>query len=189
MKSFKILLVGDSGVGKTSFVNALCVKKFEPRYISTVGVSVQPVTLKIMNGENINLNIWDCAGQENLCGFKEAYYIDADACIIMTDKVYGEKSVTYWSKKVNCCVNNIPIMVCRNKSDIDSTPTLSTIYSIVAFDISVKNNKNFDKPLNYLVNTLMNKHDLIVSKTIKRTGIDKNEDENENEDDDDEDED
>ena len=60
---FKILLIGDSGVGKTCLMFRFSDQKFQESYISTIGVDFKMKTLEV-DGKKIRLQIWDTAGQE-----------------------------------------------------------------------------------------------------------------------------
>ena len=69
---FKLVMVGDGGVGKTTFVKRHLTGEFEKRYIATQGVEVTSITFYTTRGA-IKFNIWDTAGQEKLGGLREGY--------------------------------------------------------------------------------------------------------------------
>merc|ERR1712153_211144 len=62
---FKLVLVGDGGVGKTTFVKRHLTGEFEKKYIATLGVEVHPMPFFTSKGQ-IKFNVWDTAGQESL---------------------------------------------------------------------------------------------------------------------------
>jgi GTP-binding nuclear protein Ran len=70
--TFKLVLVGDGGVGKTTFVKRHLTGEFEKKYIATRGVNVNPIIFYTNHGP-IQFNIWDTAGQEKLGGLREGY--------------------------------------------------------------------------------------------------------------------
>lgn len=72
MPEFKLVFVGDGGVGKTTFVKRHITGEFERRYIATVGVEVHPMTFHTNHGP-ICFNVWDTAGQEKLSGLRDGY--------------------------------------------------------------------------------------------------------------------
>jgi len=69
---FKLVIVGDGGVGKTTFVKRHLTGEFERRYIATVGVEVRPMLFHTNHGP-IKFNVWDTAGQEKLSGLRDGY--------------------------------------------------------------------------------------------------------------------
>lgn len=70
---FKVVLVGDAGVGKTCLVRALTEQNFDERYKATIGVEIVPFE-QILENKRFIFNIWDVAGQENLGGVRDGYY-------------------------------------------------------------------------------------------------------------------
>lgn len=90
---FKILLIGDSGVGKSSLVGQYAEKTFSPSFISTIGVDFQVVT-KRFRDKLVKLQIWDTAGQERFRAITSSYYRGAHAVVIVTDV---EDSESLWS--------------------------------------------------------------------------------------------
>ena len=69
---FKLVLVGDGGVGKTTFVKRHLTGEFEKKYIATLGVEVHPMGFHTNHGL-IKFNVWDTAGQEKLGGLRDGY--------------------------------------------------------------------------------------------------------------------
>ena len=57
-KSFKLIIIGDSGVGKTSLIKKYTKNKFSPSYLTTIGVEFESKEM-VINGEKIQLQIWD----------------------------------------------------------------------------------------------------------------------------------
>lgn len=80
----KLILVGDGGVGKTTFVKRHRTGEFEKKYEATVGVVVHPLPFYTSVGPVI-FNCWDTAGQEKFGGLRDGYYIGGDSAIIMFD--------------------------------------------------------------------------------------------------------
>ena len=69
---YKLVLVGDGGVGKTTFVKRHLTGEFEKKYIATLGVEVHPMTFYTTSGK-IRFMVWDTAGQEKLSGLRDGY--------------------------------------------------------------------------------------------------------------------
>ena len=81
---FKILLVGDSGVGKTSLIRRFAKGYFSCTVGSTIGVDICVKSLEI-DGENVKLQCWDTAGMETFKSLTQSYYGQADAVILVYD--------------------------------------------------------------------------------------------------------
>lgn len=64
---FKLILVGDGGTGKTTFVKRHLTGEFERKYVATLGVDVHPLTFTTTHGPII-FDVWDTAGQEKFGG-------------------------------------------------------------------------------------------------------------------------
>ena len=68
----KCILIGDGGVGKTTYVKRMVSGEFEKKYVATLGVVVYPLKFTTNMGE-IQFNVWDTAGQEKLGGLRDGY--------------------------------------------------------------------------------------------------------------------
>ena len=77
---FKLVLVGDGGVGKTTFVKRHLTGEFEKKYVATLGVEVHPLPFHTNRGQ-IVFNVWDTAGQEKFGGLRDGYYIQGEFII------------------------------------------------------------------------------------------------------------
>jgi GTP-binding nuclear protein Ran len=71
---FKLILVGDGGVGKTTFVKRHRTGEFDKKYVATMGVEVHPLPFYTNLGSVI-FSCWDTAGQEKFGGLRDGYYI------------------------------------------------------------------------------------------------------------------
>lgn len=176
-RCFKILVVGDGGVGKTAFIRRHRTGVFESNYLATTGVEVSPLLFYTSAGKT-TFNVWDLAGQVKFGGPRDEYYIGAHAAIVMFD-VTGKctyKSVATWVADIRRVVGDIPIVLCGNKVDCRDrkvTPSDITIHrmlNIQYYDISAKSNYNFEKPFLYLLRRLIGDSNLqLVSNLINST--------------------
>lgn len=160
---FKLLLVGDGGTGKTTFVKRHLTGEFEKRYIATVGVDVHPLTFHTNRGK-ICFNCWDTAGQEKFGGLRDGYYIQGNAAIIMFDVTSRQtyKNVPNWYRDIVRVCDEIPIVLVGNKVDcVDRQVKAKMITfhrkkALQYYDISAKSNYNFEKPFLWLAKRLAN---------------------------------
>ncbi len=74
MPTFKLVLVGDGGIGKTTFVKRHITGEFEKKYVATLGVEVHPIVFHTNRGP-VRFNVWDTAGQEKFGGLRDGYYV------------------------------------------------------------------------------------------------------------------
>lgn len=99
---FKLVLIGDSGVGKSCLLLRFADDAFTESYISTIGVDFRFRTVKLEN-KTVKLQIWDTAGQERFRTITSAYYRGADGIIMVYDVTSDESflHVNDWLKEVN----------------------------------------------------------------------------------------
>jgi len=153
LHQFKLILVGDGGTGKTTFVRRHKTGEFERKYIPTIGVEVNPLKFYTTHGEII-FNVWDTAGQEKFGGLRDGYYIQGQCAIIMFDVTAREtyKNVPNWYKDLTRVCEGIPIVLCGNKVDIKDRkvrPGQVVFHrkkNLNYYDISAKSNYNYEKP-------------------------------------------
>ena len=81
---FKIVIIGDSNVGKSCLLIRFADDCFTENYITTIGVDFRFRTLKVAK-KNVKLQIWDTAGQERYRTITNAYYRGSDAIILVAD--------------------------------------------------------------------------------------------------------
>jgi len=120
---FKVVIVGDTGVGKSSLLLRFADNAFTESYISTIGVDFRFRRLDV-NGRAVKLQIWDTAGQERFRAITSAYYRGADGVIIVYDtgnRRTLEQSVN-WLRDVqavgrNTTDNHLPVILIGNKID------------------------------------------------------------------------
>ncbi|MBN3303332.1 RAB7L protein, partial [Amia calva] len=82
---FKVLVIGDVLVGKTSFVQRYVNDRFSKHYKSTMGVDFALKVVQHSDTETVRLQLWDIAGQERFTSMTRLYYREAAGCIIMFD--------------------------------------------------------------------------------------------------------
>lgn len=99
---FKILLIGDSGVGKSCLLMRYADDAYTSNYISTIGVDFKIRTVKADDGSVIKLQIWDTAGQERFRTITTSYYRGAQGLIVVFDVTNRSsfENVSFWLKEV-----------------------------------------------------------------------------------------
>ncbi|KAL9654188.1 hypothetical protein ABK040_000770 [Willaertia magna] len=125
---FKVLLLGDSGVGKSSILSMFCDDKFNFTHISTVGVDFKTVHLTIQD-KQIQLQIWDTAGQERYRSIITAYYRGAHGIFLIFDLTKREtfENIRRWLTDVSKHAHqSVKTILIGNKKDLDHIRTVST---------------------------------------------------------------
>lgn len=162
MPSFKCVLIGDGGCGKTTFVKRHMTGEFEKRYVATLGVEVHPLVFHTNRGP-LRFNVWDTAGQEKFGGLRDGYYVQGQCAIIMFDVTsrVTYKNVPDWHRDLVRVCDRLPIVLCGNKVDVKDRkikPRNITFHrkkNLQYYDISAKSNYNFEKPFLWLARKLV----------------------------------
>ena len=147
---FKVILIGNSGVGKTCMLSRYIDKVFDSNFLMTIGVDFKVKKLEL-NCKSIKLQIWDTAGQERFRTINCAYYRGANGIILVYD-VSNRKSfedIRDWLEELdnNCSKETVRILV-GNKSDvefrsvsIEEAENFAEKYGMSYIETSAKNNK------------------------------------------------
>ena len=127
MLTFKIIIIGNSGVGKTSITTSAVKNVFINDYKSTIGMEIFSLYLKV-NDKPIKLQIWDTCGQEIYRSLIKNFYRNSSLAIIVysIDKKNSFKDINLWIKEIR--VNSSPdikIVLIGNKSDLDKDRQVS----------------------------------------------------------------
>lgn len=126
--NLKIVLVGDSGVGKSNILSRYCNDKFIKEGQATIGVELENKFFKI-NNDYVNVSIWDTAGQERFKSITTAYYRGSQGIIIVFDltKFDTFEHVKDWFSEVKKSANsNIQCLLIGNKSDLAELRKVTT---------------------------------------------------------------
>uniref|UniRef100_A0A3B3QPU6 Ras-related protein Rab-21 n=2 Tax=Paramormyrops kingsleyae TaxID=1676925 RepID=A0A3B3QPU6_9TELE len=125
--SFKVVLLGEGCVGKTSLVLRYCENKFNDKHITTLQASFLTKKLNI-GGKRVNLAIWDTAGQERFHALGPIYYRDSNGAILVYD-ITDEDSfqkVKNWVKELRKMLGNeISLCIVGNKIDLEKERNVS----------------------------------------------------------------
>ncbi|XP_065212362.1 ras-related protein Rab-13 [Planococcus citri] len=155
--TYKILVLGDSNVGKTCLVHRYCDDAYYDTYISTVGVDFKQKIIEL-DGSPIKLQIWDTAGQERFRTLTTAYYRGAMGILLVYDvtNIESFNHLPYWIKTIQeNASQNVVTVLAGNKCDAEYQRTvdrtngekLAETFDMPFFEISCKNDVNIEAAL------------------------------------------
>lgn len=164
INTYKVSIIGDGNVGKTTFIKRLKTGEFEPNYIPTIGENENLLSFYTNYGE-IKFSIYDKAGIEKFYGLDKGYTEDMDATIAIFDVTSNISFINLWSWYGKKC-DNLLSVVCGNKCDLESKVKLNKKIKIKEiwgkyYDISCRNNHNIELPFLYLARKLTGHDDLV----------------------------
>nr|XP_025689739.1 ras-related protein Rab7 isoform X1 [Arachis hypogaea] len=139
----KVILLGDSGVGKTSLMNQYVYRKFSQHYKATIGADFVTKELQV-DDKLVTLQIWDTAGQERFNSLGAAFYRGADCCVLVYD-VNAHKTfdtLNNWHDEFikQADLNDheaFPFVLLGNKVDVDGGNSRKVLKRVWAFEINM----------------------------------------------------
>ncbi|KAL0124618.1 hypothetical protein PUN28_006460 [Cardiocondyla obscurior] len=164
---FKLLLIGDSGVGKTCILFRFSDDAFSTTFISTIGIDFKIKTVEL-RGKKIKLQIWDTAGQERFHTITTSYYRGAMGIMLVYD-ITNEKTfenIVKWLRNIDEHANeDVEKMILGNKSDMEEKRVVSTEkgeaiareHGIRFMETSAKANINIDRAFSELAEAILDK--------------------------------
>ena len=125
---FKITVIGDGGVGKTSLIKKYTKGSFKKEYIKTLGAQFSKYDEKI-EGSAVKLFFWDIAGQAEFSFMRPTFYKGSKAAIIVFSHAPDELEKSFdhifdWHEDIKKYCGNIPIILFGNKIDLINEKTL-----------------------------------------------------------------
>lgn len=179
---FKIILIGDSGVGKTSLMNRYTENTYENSNLATIGVDFKFKTLKL-DSNTVKLQIWDTAGQERYKAVASNFYRGAHGIFIVFDLLnkgsfeHLKNWIDELKKKVNIKASNIVILgnkvdekdkICVSKDDIDNFIKENGLSSDNYHEVSAKNDICVEDSFIGLTKILIEKNGINNTNQLKK---------------------
>lgn len=164
---FKILVIGDSGVGKSCLLMRFIDDKFTESFISTIGVDFKIRTMNV-HGKIVRLQIWDTAGQERFRSISATYYRNAHGIILVYDVNWMESflHIDQWLKEVERNAGaRVSRLLVGNKCDLEGkrqvdyelAKNFADDIGVSFVETSAKNDTNVDIVFNTMVEELNEK--------------------------------
>lgn len=171
---FKIILLGDVSVGKTSLLTYFIENKFTEEYKATISAEFKTKILNVSQNVQASLNIWDTAGNERFKSITKQYFRDADGVILVYDIGRREtfNNIKFWIDEIeNNSNKDIIIFLVGNKCDLvqkrnisfEEGEKLSKDLDVFFMEVSAKSGQNvfllFEQITNYLCQNAENSRD------------------------------
>ncbi|XP_029349997.1 ras-related protein Rab-15-like [Echeneis naucrates] len=165
---FRLLMLGDSGVGKTCMLRRFTESEFDPSHISTIGVDFKMKTLEI-DGTKVRVQIWDTAGQERYQTITKQYYRRAQGIIFVYD-ITNKPSfqhIAKWASDVDeYSPDKVQRILVGNKSDEeprrqvtkDQGSKLAETYEMEFFETSASTSSNISESFTRVAELVLQAH-------------------------------
>uniref|UniRef100_A0A7M4F7N6 Calcium release activated channel regulator 2A n=1 Tax=Crocodylus porosus TaxID=8502 RepID=A0A7M4F7N6_CROPO len=174
---FKIVFVGNSSVGKTSFLRRFCEDRFFPGTSATVGIDYCVKTVTVDNSQ-VALQLWDTAGQERYRSITKQFFRKADGVVVMYDITAKDTfiSVKQWLVSIEeAAGENIPILLLGNKTDNEKereVPNglgehLAKDYNLIFYECSAYSGHNTKESVLHLARLLKEQEDKVKERTVQ----------------------
>ena len=152
----KLVLLGDSGVGKSSIAMRYVNNVFSESFEVTIGGGYLQQIVRLKDGSSLKLDIWDTGGQERYRALLQLYYRDADAALITYDVTNARslENCEYWVNELRRTEENCILCLVANKIDvpaeerkIDSKTAQEFVdkFGMIFFETSAKTGENINK--------------------------------------------
>ena len=174
---YKVLLLGDSTVGKTCFLKKYTDKTFQDVHMSTIGLDYRVKTMTLKSGKVVKLQIWDTAGQDRFRAITKNYYKGANGIILIYDvtSIQTYENVKNWITQIREEASpNVIIYIAGNKIDLEEERKIKTEegqklaeeLGLPFFETSAKTGVNINESFEDLVEKI----DVAYSKLEEKTG-------------------
>ena len=179
-KTCRLLIIGDSSVGKTSLITRYTNGTFKEEYLATVGLDYNSKD-EVFNNETIHIKLWDTAGQERFKSLTQNYFRNAEGVLLVYDVTKTESfdNLRDWisSIKKNMETKNIflPLIIVGNKVDMEDSREISKEdaenfakeNNYKYFETSAKTGEGVDEAIRELVTLVLNQNGEIDEQKIE----------------------
>ena len=162
---FKIIIIGDTSVGKTSLMRRYIEGIYNEKTLSTIGIELFKKEITIQN-KNYVMKIWDTCGQEKFRAISKNYYHNADGIMLLFD-INSHETFEHLSGWIESIYQNTskdtPFIIVASKCDLEHDVTdqeieeYSTKNKVKVIKTSSKDNINVDEPFLYLGEEIIKK--------------------------------
>lgn len=162
---FKVLLLGDAGVGKTSLMWRFSDDVFNHTYISTIGIDFKLRTIDVQ-GQKVRLQVWDTAGQERFHAISVSYYRTAAGIMLVYDitRRCSFENIAKWLRKIDeHAKEDVIKLLIGNKCDMEQPRAvmreegekLADEYDMPFFETSAKENESIKEAFECIAEEIM----------------------------------
>ena len=174
---FKVVLIGDTSVGKTNILSKYLSNEFDPDSKATVGVEFGTRDFKIENN-TVKVQIWDTAGQERYRSITNAYYKGAKGSLLVYDITNPKtfENVDKWLSDLKTnAEEKISVVLVGNKTDLEAERKISIeqgkekaeLFKLAFIETSALNGNNIEKAFNELISDVYKNHHELFEKQAK----------------------
>jgi len=161
----KLLILGDSTVGKTSILYQYTNNLFSSQHLATVGIDYFTKS-EVINGSSVSIKIWDTAGQERYKSLTNAFFRNAEGIILVYDVTDKDtfNNLKHWLQSINSCTSEnsgLKKIVIGNKIDLKREVSQSDAEefanenNVKYFESSAKQNINISESIRYLTESVI----------------------------------
>ena len=188
-EKFNIIALGNSTVGKTSYILKYTDNSFQQVYLATVGIDFKVKNIILPNNKKIKLHFYDTTGEERFKSISVNTVKNADGILLMydiTNKVSFE-AITGWMSSIEDIKGgNFPIVLIGNKCDLENDEEngrkvekeegeqLAKEYNISFYETSNKNGINIEEPMLDLINRIIEYKESLKEKRIEGERLNNN---------------